>query len=461
MKRIVVVLLLAYCFHDTQGQGQVASAPARILTFEEAIQIALRNNILLNTQRNNLELSQAQKQAAIASVGPNVTLNGSANRFNGNSFNNQQGRVVNGIRDNVSGSINANLNLFSGLSTFNQIRQYSAALDAQSYFVKRTTQDVMNTVSNQYLRVLLDIELVKIARENHAAQEKLLEQIKEQHRLGARSPVDEYNQDALTKQAEYRFVLAEVTLENDRALLAQTLLIDALEPFDVVKPRWDANTVGAENPSVETLVETAKQQRADYHRALKNEAAARYATLASYGNMLPSLGAFVGIGSSYNYQHGLPDSIDVILNKPFDEQFKTNNFYKQFGLQLQIPIFNGLRNRATSVQAKVLQKNANLMLSNMELQIRNDVLRATKTFEGSRKAYTVSLAQIAAASNAYALETERYNLGVTNFVDYTNANRVLVQAQTDAAQAEYNLVFQRILLAYAVGTLVPEDIITE
>ena len=454
MKKIVAFLLLAYCIQHVEAQ-------TRVLTFEEAIQIALRNNILLNQQRNNLELSQAQKQAAIASIGPNVSLNGTANRFNGNSFNQQQGRVVNGIRDNVSGSINANMNLFGGLSTLNTIRQTSAALDAQSYFVKRTTQDVINTVSVQYLTVLLDIELLKIAHENHEVQQKLLEQIKEQHRLGARSPVDEFNQDALTKAAELRAVLAEVQLENDKALLAQSLLIDALEPFDVTKPSWDANTVGAENPNIDTLVVVAKQQRADYQRALKSEAAARYATAASWGNMLPSLVAFAGVGSNYNYQHGLPDSIDAIVNKPFEEQFRTNNYYKQFGVQLQIPIFQGLRNRATTVQAKVLQKNADLVLSNMELQIRNDVLRAVKTFEGSRKAYSVSIDQIAAAQNAYALETERYNLGVTNFVDYTNANRALIQAQTDAAQAEYRLVFQRILLAYAVGTLVPEDIITQ
>lgn len=452
MKKLVVFLLLAGSFSEVKAQ-------TRVLTFEEAIQIAVRNNILLNQQRNNLELSQAQKQAAIASVGPNISLNGSANRFNGNSFNQQRGEVVNGIRDNVSGSINANLNLFNGLSTFNTIRQTSAALDAQSYFVKRTIQDAMNTVSTQYLTVLLDIELLKIARENHAAQLKLLEQIKEQHRLGARSPVDEYNQDALTKGAELTAVLAEITLDNDKALLAQTLLIDALDPFEVTKPSWDANSVGAENPTVETLVDVAKQQRADYHRALKMEQSARYATAASYGNMLPSFGAFVGLGSSYNYQHGLPDSVDSEVNRPFTEQFRTNNVYKQYGLQLQIPIFQGLRNRATTVQAKVLEKNAQLALQNMELLIRNDVLRAVKTFEGSKKAYIVSADQLSAAQNAYGLETERYNLGVTNFVDYTNANRVLVQAQTQAAQAEYRLVFQRIMLAYAVGTLVPEDIV--
>jgi outer membrane protein len=89
------------------------------------------------------------------------------------------------------------------------------------------------------------------------------------------------------------------------------------------------------------------------------------------------------------------------------------------------------------------------------------VFRAVKTFEGTKKAYAVTVAQLEAANTAFLLESERYNLGVTNFVDYTNANRALVQAQTDKAQAEYRLVFQKILVDYAVGTLKPEDIIQE
>ena len=78
--------------------------------------------------------------------------------------------------------------------------------------------------------------------------------------------------------------------------------------------------------------------------------------------------------------------------------------------------------------------------------------------EGARKAYAVTTDQVKAAELAFQLEKERYDLGVTNFVDFTNANRVLVQAQTDKAQAEFTLVFQKILIDYAVGTLKVEDL---
>lgn len=467
MKRFFGILSLTAASLFALAQEQTASSPARLLTFQEAVKIATQNSVLLNQQRNNLELSQAQHIQSIAGIAPTISASASASQVNGNSFNNQTGQVINGVRDNVSGSLSANVNLFSGFARINSIRQYSSLLDAQQYYVARTMQDAINTVATQYLQVMLDVELAKIAKENFAALDKQLLQVKEQVNLGARSPVDEYNQDALTKGAELRYIQAKITLDNDKVLLAQTLLIDPFEQFEVEKPNWAANDFN--NPddlNIETLADRAKQQRGDYLRALKNEAGQKFATRAARGQLFPSLIGFATIGSAYNFQHGIPSTVDsagtMIPNRdyprPFNEQFRSNNIYKQYGVQLSIPIFNGLQNRTYVVQQRVLYENAVLTRKNVEYQIKNDVIRAVRTYDGSRRAFMISQDQLKAAEVAFQLETERYNLGVTNFVDFTNANRALVQAQTDKAQAEYRLVFQKIALEYAVGSLKVEDL---
>ncbi|HMI64876.1 MAG TPA: TolC family protein [Cyclobacteriaceae bacterium] len=448
--------------------GLNANAQNRVMTFEEAVKIALKNSVLLNIQRNNLEYSQMQKMSSIAGVGPSVSVSAAAYQVNGNSFNQNAGKVINGIRDNVNGTISANLNLFSGFNRINSIRQFSNQLEAQSYFVNRTAQDVINTVSTQYLNVMLDVELLVIARKNFDAQSKQLQQITEQVNLGARSPVDQYNQDALTKAAELRFVQADVALGNDKSLLAQTLLLDAFDDFDVERPSWDVNEIGSQVLNAEQLADNAKQFRGDYLRAVKAESGQRFAMIAARGLMLPSLYAFGNLGSAYNYQHGVPkllydSSRQSYVNntdypRPFAEQFKTNNVYKSYGLQMNLTLFNGLQNRTAFVQQKVLYDNSQLNRKNLEYQIRNDIVRAVRNFDGAKKAFTVSVDQLKSAEIAFGFETERYNLGVTNFVDFTNANRVYVQAETDKAQAEYRLVFQKILLEYAAGTLKPENI---
>lgn len=443
-----------------------AQGTTKILTFEEAVKIAMQNSVMLNQQKNNLEVSHIQKLSSIASVGPNVQLNGQAYQVNGNSFNNQTGRLINGVRDAIDGSVSANLNLFSGFYRINSIKQYASQLEAQSYFVNRTGQDVINTVSTQYLQVMLDVELLKIAKENFDALTKQLQQVKEHVIVGSRSPVDEYNQDALTKAAELRYVQAEINLNNDKSSVTQSLLIDPFEQFDVEKPNWEINALDSEKLDIHELATRAKQYRGDYLRAVKNESAAKYGMRAARGLMMPSITAFANYGSAYNFQHGVPSNVDSsgisIMNRdyprPFNQQFKSDNVYKAYGLQLTIPILNGLQNKATTVQQRVQYENSELTRKNLEYQITNDVLQAVRNFEGTKKAYAVSLDQLKAATNAFEFETERFNLGVTNFVDYTNANRVFIQAQTDKAQAEFRYVFQRVILEYAVGTLKPEDL---
>jgi outer membrane protein len=376
-------------------------------------------------------------------------------------------RLVNGVRDNFTGSINANITLFSGLQAINTVRQNNQLTDAQAYNVNRTIQDVINTVGAQYLTVMLDKELMRIAKENFDALAQQLLQIKEQAALGARSPVDEYNQDAQTKAAELRYVQAEIALGNDKALLAQTLLIDPFEDFDVELPKWDVNQVGNEQLDPRELAEKAKIHRGDYLRAVKQESAQRFGLASARGGLMPSLIAFGTIGSAYNFQHNVPDSIDdgsgnLIPNpafpRSFNEQFRNDNVFKQYGLQLQIPILNGFQSRSTYVQQKKLYDNAQLTRKNVEYQIQNDVIRTVRNYEGAKKQYLIAVDQLKAAEVAFELERERFNLGVTNFVDFVNANRTFVQAEADKARAEYNLVFQRILIEYAVGTLKAEDL---
>jgi len=429
-------------------------SPRKTLTFEEAVKIALQNGVLLNQQKNNLELNQIQKTSNILGLGPTLSAQTQAYRVDGNTFNNNTGQVVNGIFDQVNASVNANWTIFNGFGQLNRAKQYGNLLDAQAFYINRTAQDLINTIAAQYLTVLVDAELLRIALENWEALKKTLEQVKEQVNLGAKSPVDEYNQDSQTKAAEISMLQAQITLINDKALLTQTLLLDPTEELELVKPNWDANTIAAENIDFKPLFETALKSRGDYLRAVKNEDAARFGMNAARATLTPTLSAFGSLYSAYNHAHG-DNGV-----RPFDVQFKSDNLKKYYGLSLNIPIFGGNQNfqyRTNFVQQRVLYLNNQWTRKNIEVQVKTDVLRAYENMQLFAKTFSVTIDQLKAADLAFQLETERYNLGVSSFVDFANANRVFVKAQTDKAQAEYRLMFQKVLVDYAVGTLKPED----
>ncbi len=453
MKRIVFICVACILFGEIDAQNEI-NAPRKILTFEEAVKIALRNSVLFNQQKNNLEFNQVQKISNFSGLGPTLGFNAQAYQVDGNTFNQQQGKVINGKFDQVTGSFNANWNLFNGFNQLNRARQSSSQLDAQAFYVNRTSQDVINSIASTYLLVLLDKELLKIANENWEALKKQLEQVTEQVNVGAKSPVDQYNQDSQTRAAEIRALQAEITLINDRAALTLILLQDPAEEFDVVKPEWDINKQSGEKTEVQNLFELSLKSRGDYLRAKKNEDAAKYGMRAARASMTPTLSAFGTLYSAYNNSHGDPTT------RSFTDQFQNDNLRKIYGLQLNVPIFGGnqgFQNRATTIQQKVAYQNSVLTRKNVEVQVKTDVLRAHQNLQLYSRTFTASIEQFKAADLAYQLETERYNLGVTNFVDFSNANKVFVQAQTDKAQAEYRLLFQKVLLDYAVGTLKPED----
>jgi len=441
----------------------VAQQPTpRVLTFNEAISIALRNSVTLGQQRNQLAINQIQKSSALAALAPSVGANLFAQQFNGNSFDQQQGRVVNGVRDAVRGNVSANITLFNGFNQVNTLKQANNLVEAQSYQVKRTQEDVINTVSTQYLQLLLDEELLTISRQNYESQTAQYNQVKEQVAVGARSPVDEYNQLSLAKGAELRMLQAETALNNDKAALTQTLLIDPFEEYQVARPDWDINSIVSRESSLEEMYNTAKQNRGDYVRAARSEAAARFGVAATRGGLTPTLSAFFDYGSAYNFIRDVPDSVLAIspsLNRPFGDQFRSDNRYKTYGLNLSIPVLNGLQNRTRVVQNNMAYENARVNTRNAEVTLKADVLRTSRNFHLARRSYAVSVTQAEAADVAFQFETERYNLGVINFVDFAQANRAMVQAQTDRAQAEYRLLFQKILLDYAMGTLNVEGLL--
>jgi outer membrane protein TolC len=93
-----------------------------VLTFKEAVRIALRNNATLNAQRNTLTQSRVNKTYRIAQLGPNAAISGSVSRSNGNQFIPQEGTVVNSTFYRAGATLQVNQPIFNGLTGLNTAR---------------------------------------------------------------------------------------------------------------------------------------------------------------------------------------------------------------------------------------------------------------------------------------------------------------------------------------------------
>ncbi len=426
---------------------QVSAQDTLKLTFKEAVKLGLEKNVLLNQAKNTLDARQAARNQSFAALGPNLFAQGQGFRNIGQQPNPENGNLENLTVDNFSASLNANLMLFNGFSRVNQMKASVSQFKAQIALVSRGEQDVIYNVTLQYLQVLLDQELLRIAEENYKSQKAVLDQTRESVNLGARAESDLYNQDAQVKNFEVIALRAGVTLNNDQALLAQTLQLDPSVPFKVVFPTGNVQTISLSH-SLDSLYSIAERQRDDLRQANFTVDANRYVLHSSAAGYYPSISLFASYGS--NYYSSLKDNP---IYGGFSNQFGTIFPNTTYGFNFNIPIFSRLTNRSTRVLNRVTYENSRLQRDNLEKTIKIDVQRAYLNYGAAIENYQAATLGLQAGELALRTQQESYLLGVANQVTLAQANQTYVQAAAAKAQAEVTPLFQQILLDYAVGVL--------
>lgn len=417
------------------------------LTYREAVKIALENNLTLNQQKNNLVIRQVQKNQSIAAFLPSISIQGQAAHTDGQQPNPDGGELMDLSVDNVNANLQANVTLFNGLNRINSLNQASNQFRAQTAFVKRTEQDVVYTVTTQYLQVLLDQELLRIAQETHRVQNVILGQLREQVNLGARAEASLYAQDAQVKNLEVTALQARVTLENDKALLTQTLQLDPSIPVQLEFPALE-NSMDIRSMSLDSLYTVALANREDLKQADYQAKANQYAYKASVNGYYPSIGLFASYGSQY---------ISTLKGEPlygnFGNQFKTVFPNLSYGVSVTIPLFDRMVTRTNRVFNRMTYENSKLQRDNIEKTVKIDVKRTYSNYLTALESYQAAQVQYQAGELALRTQQESFILGVASQVELAQANQTYVQAAASRAQAEVTLLFQQMLMEYALGTL--------
>ncbi len=413
------------------------------LTYEEAVKIALEQNVDLRTQQNLMRVIKAEKSQSRGEIAPSVSANLNGWISNGNTFIEQEAKIINTSSDNLSGSLSANMNIFSGFSQINTIKMANANFDAQNQLINRTTQDVVFVVTNQYLQVLLDTELLEIAEDNLKTQELLYRQIDAMVEVGNRPRSDLYDQLAIVKNRELLVLQAKNNLSNDKSFLAITLQLDPTVEIKISDPGWDLDEIRLSEFYLDDLYEISMQNRPDLKQFQYNETSAEKSISIAKANFAPTLYGFYNLSSRFNNT-----SIGDL-----NQQFAIDNKRMQYGLALDIPIYSGLKNKTQLVRQQIQLENSRISTENLRKTILNDVRNAYQNFLDVRSAYDVSIAQFEATEMALNVQTEKYNLGVGSLIELTNSNNNYVLAASRQAQARLNLLFQKVILDYHTGTL--------
>ncbi len=421
------------------------------ISLQEAIDIALENNYQLKQARNNLELNERGNFSEYADFLPSVSgnLNGSSRKGQQLIRQGDSQVFVDNVTNGVSGSLSANLPLFNGFQNIISLRINEKNRLSSEEQLQWARENVIFNTASAFLQVLLNRQLLEIAREDLVSSQKQLEQVSAQVEVGSRPTVDLYNQESTVANNELTVTRRENNLKLSKLQLIRQLQVDPQGDYKFVIPQLEADSTAIERDTgyaLDHLIEQAISNRSDLKSEMANVRTLELRLKQTKFELLPTLNASATLSSGYSDQY-------FGGGVSFNDQFFDQNFTRSAGLSLSIPIFSNW-NRMYNIQsAKVELKNAELGLENTRLQIIQEVTQAYNDYISYSKELESTGKALRAAEKTFETQQERYEVGAGTLIELSDANAQYVQARSNRAQAVFNFIFQQKLLDYYIGKL--------
>ncbi len=442
--------LVALAFMSSAAAAQ----DVQQITFNDAVRIALDNNVQLRRAANTVRAQENLVRSSRAAFLPSLNLSSGSSRYYGLNFDQITGDLVTVSSDRVSLSAFSSITLFQGFREFAALAQARMDLAASDLTHERQRQTVVFLVMTQFLDLMQSREEIAIQEENLAAQQQLLTQVEEFVRVGTRPMADLYQQQAQTANAELLLLGAERSVRLAETRLIQTLYLDPYGTYEFVSPDLSEMPLVPEAFEIGGLLTSAFERRLDLRAQESRIGASEEGIRFARGSRLPSVSFSGSAGTSYSSaqrQRGFGPDADIV---PFADQFRDNRS-QNIGLNLSLPLFNRLRTRVQVQQAQINLNNAQLDLDNLRHDIAVEVRQAYLEYVNDEKNLDVTEIQLQSAEQALQAEQERYNVGASTLVELSQARANYVRSLSDRSNARFNFLFRKRLIEYYTGVLDP------
>jgi outer membrane protein len=240
---------------------------------------------------------------------------------------------------------------------------------------------------------------------------------------------------------QFDLVADRGAVESSRGGLATAVGWAANVDFDVTEEPKEL-PLSAIEQNVEDLIALARQNRPEL-AAVQSFVRQKESLLrVAESNRWPQLFGFAQISGWWVRPDGLPSD------------YFTNYL---FGLQLQVPIFQGfsLINSVREARANLKAAQAALVLE--EQVVIEDVWNAYYDFRTAAQQLDASEAFLASAKESYEASLARYRSGVGDIVELLNAQSLLAQARAEKVQSRTNVFTSYAELIHAIGAEIPES----
>ena len=434
MKRMTILVTVLLCSLSARAQQGPWS-------LSDCINYALEHNLSvqqseLTVEQREVELNTAQNRRL-----PTVSASASENLSFGRGLT-ADNTYSNSNTTSTSFSLGGNVPVFQGFQITNGIKLSELNLAAATADLEKARDDIRVAVAQAYVQILYNQELLRVAREQAAHDEELLEQIKARLDVGKVSAAEGSAQQATLAQSRQSAIQAEGNLRIALLDLTQLLEFPSPEGFSIVTPEvGDPSQTLLMRP--EAIYEEAVAVKPAVEAAKLNVDYAELGIARAKGAYFPTLSLSGGLGSNY-YTNSKFDS------DSFGKQLK-NNFSQYVGLSLNVPIFQGFSARNNVRTAELSYKGQQIQLESVKKALYKEIQQAYYNAVSAQARYAGSRETEESARLHYELTEEKYKVGKAGVADYNDARNNWLRAESEYIQARYQCLYQTKLLDFYRG----------
>lgn len=436
------------------GLGLSAQTQPKQWTLEECVRYALDNNITIKLSELDVKSADIDKKGALGSYLPSVSGSASHSWNIGLNQDVTTGILRNQTTQYSSIGLNAGVDIYKGLQNQNNYRRAKLAIVASKYQLLKMQEDISLNVANAFLEILFNKENLKVKKEQLAIDEKRFARSEEMVNAGTIPRGDLFDLKATVATDQQAIIVAENSLLISKLSLAQLLQLKEFTDFDVIDDTnaKDENNIMAQSPV--DIYNKAKEIRTELKLAQTNLEIAEKNVAIAKGAYQPTLRGFYGFNTRASYsdqtkfdENNIPY---VVGPDPVFQQFSDNKGHN-FGFQLDIPIFNGFSIKNNVERNKVTLEKSKIDLEQKSLDLQRNVYTAFTDAKGALNAYESSTVTLEARQQAYNYAKEKYDVGLMNSFDFTQAQTLLTNAQSDVIRTKYDYMFKIKILEFYFG----------
>jgi TolC family type I secretion outer membrane protein len=400
--------------------------PARRVTLDQAVTIAMQNNPALTQSRASLDQARYNRLAAYGNFLPSISAGyGYSNSSSARLDVTQQSLT----RTSYSFQLSGSYDLFTGLRRFSQMKSANLNVEAQQASFRQSRYQTLLDVKTAYFNAVANRDLVAVQAATVKRQQDQLDFVRQQLQLGRSTRSDLLSSEVDLNNAKLALLNAQNSARASTFQLAQALGVDQ-RVAPVAEATLEIHTLTYDRGQLQTLAQSqapsVQSARASYQAAQAQVSSAKSA-------YLPNL-TFSG---GWAWQN---------------QDFPPENRSWSIRLTGSIPLFNGFQRESQLFQAQAQADAAQAQERSAELALRTNIDNAYNQVQTAISGGDLAQKSVELSQENLRVTQERYRLGLATILD-------LQQAQINLQQAQVNLVQRK--FDYQIGLAQLEALLGE